>query len=117
MDTNTQITAAQYATQLISNVTQSAAILSVTVGPVIYGILEVVKKIKIKGKSIPGWVAGFLAGPVGVLVVTLFQGAHFTLLGSLEGIYIGYSVAGLYSIASSATAKKQITPNVIGQDK
>ncbi len=82
------------------------------VAPVTFAVGEAVKKIKIKGKNVPGWVAGLLAAPVGVLVMFLLANFHFTNIGILTGILAGLSTAGIYGTMSAAIASKPKEPTV-----
>lgn len=102
MDSQTSLTIAQVVTETVKNV----AILGAVVTPVVYGVGEMLKKIKIKNKQvIPGWIIGVLAGPIGVAVAFLIQGFHFTGIGILAGIMAGFTASHAYSVLKSATAE------------
>ncbi len=101
-DANTQVTLSQ----VVANIVTQAATLSAIVVPITYGVGEAIKKISIKGKKFPGWVAGLLSAPIGVLTMFLVQGAKFTALGILVGILAGLATSGVYSTVKAATASK-----------
>lgn len=90
--------------QVVANIVQQASILSAVTAPIIFGLLEALKK-----ASFPGKYAGLLSAPIGVLVVFLIQGFHFSPFGILIGILAGLGTSGVYSAIKSAVPKKSDT--------
>lgn len=99
---NTPLTIPQVVEETVKNV----AVLSAVVAPAVYGVGEIIKKIKIKGKSIPGWVIGVLASPIGILVTFFIQGFQFTGIGIVSGFLAGFAASATYSTIKSASTTK-----------
>lgn len=87
-------TIAQVVTDVVNNVTT----LSIIATPVIFGVIEIAKKLKFPSKY-----AGLLSAPIGVLVMFLIQGFTFTGIGILVGILTGFATSGIYSATKSIT--------------
>lgn len=86
--------------QVVAQIVQEAAVLSAITAPILYGVLEALKK-----ASFPSKYAGLLSAPIGVLVVFCIQSFHFTPFGILIGVLAGFGTSGVYSAVKSAVSK------------
>jgi len=87
--------------QVVGDIVNNVTTLSVIAAPVIFGVIEIIKKLKFPSKY-----AGLLAAPIGVLIMFLIQGFSFTSIGILVGILTGFATSGLYSGIKSAVPKQ-----------
>jgi len=87
--------------QVVADIVNNVTTLSIIAAPVIFGVIEIAKKLKFPSKY-----AGLLSAPLGVLVMFLIQGFSFTPVGILVGILTGFATSGLYSGAKSAISSK-----------
>lgn len=98
MDPQTQVSLAE----VVKNIVTQAATLSAIVAPITFGVCEALKKMNFPSRFI-----GLLTAPIGVLVMFLVQGLHFTSLGILVGILAGLGTSGAYSAVKAAGTPAQ----------
>lgn len=95
-------------TQVITQVVTQAAEMAAIVVPIVFGVNEALKKIP----KFPPWVAGLFSPIIGVFILFLVNGFHFTPVGILVGVLAGFATPGIYSTIKSATASAPLLPIV-----
>lgn len=91
--------------QIVSQVVNTAALMSATAVPATFGLIEALKKIGLRTRfiGIISIVCGFL---ISIVFGRLFTGSFWSTFNIAVGIVVGCGTPGLYS-AIKAAAKKE----------
>lgn len=93
--------------QIVSQVINTAALMSATAGPATFGLIEALKKIGLKTRFIGviSIVCGFL---ISILFGRLFTGSFWSTFNIAVGVVVGCGIPGLYS-AIKTIGNKEVT--------